>query len=146
MLKWWGYALTYRLHTFLVAQTLTHSREEGGRKDSRQPPAFTCDHTSISHLVASTTMKRERLHLPPSNNHSGAQRDREHRAAHNRPTTQHKCLKHNDQNKTSCEMKQRAAIPVGHTTSDPEMTQVTMGVQRTNRRADYRFLPVHPNA
>ena len=57
-------------------------------------------------------------HLPPPNNHSGAHRDREHRAAHDRP--------------------------VGHTTSDPEMTQVTMGAQRTNRQADYRFYTSPP--
>lgn len=62
-----------------------------------------------------------------------------HGAAHNRPTTQHKCLEHNYQNKTSSEIKQCAAIPVGHTTFDLEVTQVIMGAQRTNWWKDYRF-------
>ena len=36
---------------------------------------------------------------------------------------------------------QRAALPAGHTTSNPEMMQVTMGVQRTREKRRQNTYP-----
>ena len=50
----------YTIPTFLEA-TDTHTFTRGrGEKGLQAGASITCDHTSISHLVASTTTQRER--------------------------------------------------------------------------------------